>query len=509
MSIETAKDSLVLNQIIEQKRNFITVEDDCIVPDVKPDILNIISTSGIVCIYKKEILDGKIRLDGCVNTYIMYLADTEENQVRSINTNLNFTQIIDMEKAKSNMTLNSDVVLKGLDCKVLNGRKINVKAELEIDNKISSNETIEFIKEINHLKDVQFLNKEFQINSLVGQGSTKIYAKDTINIDETDNLVEIMKTDLRITNRDTKISYNKVLIKADLEVKIIYLTEDNKINIKEAMIPAVGFIDLNNISEEHTCEIKYEIKNIIVKPNNIEEHSVYVEAEIEVYCEAHESKQLEMIQDLYSPTVTLDFSKRKIRVSEQKKIKSQIFNFREKQSIPEITNCKIYDVGVKPVIQEQTVLKDKIIYNGDVNLNFIYSSNTGISTKEISLPFNYTLDFEGISRDEPVETIIEITIQNFIIMPDETIEMKVDLNFTAISGKDIAISIIDQIEQSSENKILNGYSMVIYFTKPNDTLWEIAKKFGSTKNAISRLNGIENVDILPVGKQLFIPRYHG
>ena len=60
MVVETAKDSLILNQIIEQKRDTFMVEEDCIVPDVKPDILNIISNSGIVCIYKKEIMDGKI-----------------------------------------------------------------------------------------------------------------------------------------------------------------------------------------------------------------------------------------------------------------------------------------------------------------------------------------------------------------------------------------------------------------------------------------------------------------
>ena len=101
MAIETIKDSLTLNQIIGQKRESFVVEEDCIVPDVKPDILNIISASGIVCIYKKEIMDEKIRLDGCVNTYIMYLADTEENQVRSLNTNIDFTQMIDVEKIKS------------------------------------------------------------------------------------------------------------------------------------------------------------------------------------------------------------------------------------------------------------------------------------------------------------------------------------------------------------------------------------------------------------------------
>jgi len=507
MAIETIKDSLTLNQIIGQKRESFVVEEDCIVPDVKPDILNIISASGIVCIYKKEIMDEKIRLDGCVNTYIMYLADTEENQVRSLNTNIDFTQMIDVEKIKSEMNLDANVVLKGIEAHVLNGRKLHVKAILEIDAKVSSNENIEYAKEINNLRDVQCLNKEIQINSLIGTGNTKIYAKDTINIDEADNLVEVMRADVRITNRDVKTSYNKILIKSDLQVKIIYLTEDNRINIKEATIPVVGFIDLPNISEEHTCNVKYEIKNIIIKPNNVEEHSIYVEAEIEVYCEAYENKNLEMIQDLYSPTHELKFSKKNIKVTQNQNTRKQTYNIKEKQVIPEIGSRKIYDVEVQPIIEEQTILNDRIIYDGDLKLNFLYAGNVGIETKEISMPFSYTMDFEGINSNNNVDTVIEIEAQNFVVMPDESIEIRVDLGFTAISGKDGNVSIIDEITEA-EDRSTCQYSMIIYFVKPGDTLWSIAKKFGSTVEDISRVNGIENSENLQIGKQLYIPRYH-
>lgn len=512
MAIETAKDNLVLNQIIDQKTDTILIEEDCIVPDIKPDILNVISTSGIICLYKKEILDGKIRLDGCINTYIMYLADTqEEGSVRSLNTNLDFTQIIDMEKATANMNLDINLVLKSLDCKVLNGRKVHIKAMLEVEAKVSSNETIEYVKDIQNLKDVQLLNQDFRINSLIGTGNTRLYAKDTFTIDQVDNLVEVMKTDLKIVNKDTKISYNKVLIKADLETKILYLTEDNRINVVEGKIPIMGFIDLPNISEEHICDVKYEIKNLIIKPNNSEEHSIYIEVEIEAYCEAYENKELKMIQDLYSPTISLNFSQKKVRVIGQKESKQQVCSIREKEMLSEIGTRKIYDVEVYPIINRQNILSDRIIYEGEVELNFIYASSqdSGIETKQISIPFNFSMDFDGVKSETNIDTIVEITLQDFVVMPDESIDIKVDLTFTAISSNDSNISIIADVQETEENRSCSQYSMVIYFTKPGDTLWKIAKNFGSTVEDISRVNGIEDVENLQIGKQLFIPRYHG
>ena len=49
----------------------------------------------------------------------------------------------------------------------------------------------------------------------------------------------------------------------------------------------------------------------------------------------------------------------------------------------------------------------------------------------------------------------------------------------------------------------------MYIVKKDDTLWKIAKRYGSTVEDIARVNNIENVDELQVGRQLFIPRYHG
>ena len=49
--------------------------------------------------------------------------------------------------------------------------------------------------------------------------------------------------------------------------------------------------------------------------------------------------------------------------------------------------------------------------------------------------------------------------------------------------------------------------MVIYFVKPKDTLWLIAKKFDSTIEEIARVNEIEDVNRIMPGMQLFIPKF--
>ena len=126
-------------------------EEDFIVPDIKPDILNTIRTNGTVCIYKKEVMDGKVRIEGSINVYIMYLADDETSSIRSLNTTLSFSQTIDFERVKEGMLLEDKIALKSLEAKVINGRKVNVRAMLDLDLKIVSNEELEFVKVISQI----------------------------------------------------------------------------------------------------------------------------------------------------------------------------------------------------------------------------------------------------------------------------------------------------------------------------------------------------------------------
>ncbi|NLC88332.1 MAG: DUF3794 domain-containing protein [Clostridiaceae bacterium] len=500
MSVATSKETLCINQVIGQKTDTAMVEEDFIVPDIKPDILNMIHTNGTVCIYKKEILDGKVRLDGCINTYIMYLADEEQANIRSLNTTLEFSKTVEFNNIKQGMMLEDKVTLKTVECKVLNGRKINIKAIIDVDLKIVSNENIEFVNSVDDLKDIQILNENINLDSLLGTGLTKVYAKDTIMIDNVDNLSEIMKIDVNIINKETKISYNKVLIKADASIKMLYLTDDNRMCVTNQLIPIMGFIDVQDISDDDICNVNYEIKNLLVKPNNVEEHSVYIEVELEVNCNAYRMKTVNLIQDLYSPSVNLSYRQKQIKAISQRKIVKDLYSIREKQFVSEIGSNKIYDVDVKPNIIKQTILKDHILYEGEININFLF----GLDRKEIILPFNYNMECNGIVQNSEIETNIEISLQDFTILTDENIDIKIDLEFIVEMNNTKAINVIEEINLD-ENRQEERHSLVIYFVKSGDTLWNIAKKFHSTIEKIVDINAIENENKINVGDQLFIP----
>lgn len=505
MLLETEKETVCINQIVGQNRKETEVEGDVIVNDIKPDVLNIISADGIPCVYKKEVMDGKVRIDGSINTYIMYLADDENSTVRSLNTVLDFTQVIDIDGCMSGMTVKSKVDIKSIECRILNGRKINVRATLSMDSKVYSNDNIEIISNINDLDDVQVLNNSRVINSLIGEGNTRVYAKDTISVDAADEIAEIMKANIRIVNKDIKLSYNKVLAKSELDILIMYLTEDNRIKNINTTIPVMGFVDIENINDEAICDVDYQIKNLIIKPNNGDMNSIYIEAEIEISCFAYETKNINLIEDLYSISSDLNFTQKSIKTMCGKENLREIYNINEQINIPEMQGNRLYNVKTNPNILNASIKNGRIIYEGQMDIELLFEMNNSVGSRNIEIPFNFEIMSEEIDENCEIDTNIDVRRDDFFVN-DSNIDANIELEFIVSISKNEVLNIINEItmEETRDNNI---YSMVIYFVRPGDTLWKIAKKFRSTVDDIVRVNRIEDENKIYPGQQLYIPKF--
>ncbi len=509
MDIDVSKEQISVNKMVCEKKEIVFVEEDMIVPDSKPDILNAINLSGNVCIYKKEITEEKVKIDGCVNTYIMYLPDSNEDNLRGLNAKLEFSQAVAISECKEGMQAQISVEIKDLECKVLNGRKINVRAGLEMKIKIYSNEEIEIISGINNIDDIQTLDKSFEVNSLVGNGSARVYVKDTLNIDQNDEIAEILKAEVNLEDCDIKISYNKILSKCEANVKIMYLTEDNRVNTVKGKIPAVGFIDMPNVSEENICEINNEINNIIVRPNVSEEHSIYVEIEIETSCTAYEKREIALIQDLYSPSQNLDFTQKRINTSANKIKKIKNFSITSKTNIPDLVDGNLLDVEVLCAINKEQKTKSKILYEGEMTVNFIFSNNNGnVNSKVSKIPFEFSIENPSEDENVNIETKLNIIGKNFDVKSNGDVDCTIDVEASIEFIQNTNINIIDDIKIVDDDADSGDYdSLIIYIVQKGDSLWKIAKSHRSTVDDIARVNGIEDPNLIQVGQKIYIPKF--
>lgn len=507
MSIEVLQDNLCINRLIERKKKDIELETAVIVPDVKPDIINPIDLSGNVCIYKKELINGRVKIDGSIDSNIIYLADSETESIRGLNGNIDFSEFIEIDSEIMNADVDVNIEIKDMECNVLNGRKVNLKAVIEISVRIYSNDGINILKDIKGVSGLQKLDKIMQLNSMTGKNSTKAIAKENIILDPEEKIIEILKKEIRIINKDFKLSYNKIIAKAEVDIKILYLTSDGKIKFVEKILPITGFIDMENVTEENICDVKYCIKNILAKLNSENENSFYVEIEVEINCFVYETKDIEIIQDIYTPFSCLTYKDKTITAMVGLKTINDEYKISEQIVDPEICDNNIYNTSISTNINNIKIIEDRSICEGEAIVSFLYGNleNSNINKKEFRFPINYEVNvLEGMTEDN-LDVLIDVD-RCEIKKETSNIKLNINLKINTKMFKTVAIDIIDDIEEKAVER-KDEYSIIIYFVKEGDTLWKIAKRFGSTIEDIRKVNNIENTDEIKKNDQLFIPRY--
>ena len=185
----------------------------------------------------------------------------------------------------------------------------------------------------------------------------------------------------------------------------------------------------------------------------------------------------------------------------------EIKQIREKIIIDGLEGKNILDVDVNPVITEENRGNSKVNVQGILELTFILSDNNfNVETKIEKIPFEYTL--ENLEDDENRNIDIEINIENqdFIIQDQGVITSNIDMEIDNNSYRNTNLNVIDEIETEGE-RTEQDYSLIIYIVKKGDTLWNIAKKYGSTIENIVRTNGIDDENKIYPGQKLFIPRF--
>ena len=201
------KNMISINKKMAEKVKTVEIKGDIIVPDTKPDIVNIINTNSNPYIYKEECSDGKYRFDGNVDTHIIYLS--ENGETKCIGTTLDFMDFIEDTNIKTQMSTKYRMEIVSVETKILNERKISVAIQLQICFNFFECNEIEYLDDLGSLSGVEKLQETVDLNTMIAANTIKSSLKEDISIDETDAIADILKSDISVTNMENKMSYPK------------------------------------------------------------------------------------------------------------------------------------------------------------------------------------------------------------------------------------------------------------------------------------------------------------
>ncbi len=485
------KKTVSMHKKMAEKLKNIEIQGDIIVPDTKPDIVNIIGTNSNPYIYKEECQEGKYRFDGNVDTHIIYLSESGETKV--ISTTLDFMDFVEDSKITTDMSTKYRMEVSNIETKILNERKISVTIHLKICFNFFVCRDIEYLDNLQNLAGVEKLQETVDLNTVVATNTVKTSLKEDVSIED-DDISDILKCDINVDHFENKISYNKVLSKADANIKIMYITESGSLKFAQSTIPIMNFIDMEKVTDEDVCNTTYKVRNMNFKANSKEQKSISCQIDFEVSCEVYKKQTIELVQDMYGIEKNITFSQKSVEVQVEGGASHEMVEINENILVEDIRT--LYDVDCMANITNKTQAGSFTNYEGEVCVDIYFDTGNKLSVKKAKIPFMVKLDCD-------TDDIEMNFVRKHFKLTGEDVACDLQLEVKPNSSNYKTIRLIDNVEEE-ECEEESDYAMVVYFVKEGDTIWNIARDFRVSMDSLIKNNQLEENQGVRPGEKLYI-----
>lgn len=483
----------------------VTLNDDFNVPDIKPDIEQIVKERGNVHIESVRVNGDKVDVMGNLEFAILYMSDLPIN----MSGHMDFQEKVNIDGIDGDETVSCIAEIEDLTIKAINSRKVSIKAIISLNvlcEKLDDEQLVTEIEFDDKCECLQTRNKNINISEIAVNMKDNFRIREKLELVQgKPNIAELLWFDTCIKSFDIRPVEGAVALVGEIGIFILYISADENQSVQwyESSMPFDGSIDVSGCTSDMIAYVGYQIQScdIEIKPDyDGEDRVVEMEMVLDLNIKCYEEKQLAIIDDIYCPTknILLENKTAKLhRLLVKNNSKCRVNNrikVNEAVKILQICNC----TGVVKV-DDVTVTDNSIAVDGIIVLNVFYiteDDNMPMRCVKGSVPFSHNIDVKNESVPEQIQYNINVNLEmlSAVMLGVDEIEIKAvvaldTICFNVISENAIESVRIEEYEDSQYNQIP---SIIGYIANSEDTLWDIAKKYHTTVDTIKNANKLSH-----------------
>ena len=497
MNYDVNKQKISVRSLSFEGCQEVPVDLDFSLPDYCPDIQKILSCKIFPNISSKNISGDRLNIEGTTNIKIIYI-DPENTKLRCYENSAPFSCSIDIKNTAENAVALTFTKPEYINCRAVNPRKVDIHGAFGVCTKIYVKKPTEITQSING-NDLEQKIKTVDFSDLVCLSQQQFSINETLEFSENESSPEVLIHSSAIANiNDYKVMPNKIVIKGNLTLKLLYITDQNEGTTKniDYNIPISQIIDVPGGNENS----KYIINaNVISHTEQIERtdeqkpNMISTEIKISATVMAYNEKKLKIVEDLYSTDFDIETESKIINLNTLREIIKEDFSHKDSIKLSGTNISKIIDIWSDSCLIKFYPKEENPNFNIKMNLCIIALDNEGVPfylERIIEFPYSYKSknNYQNIS---PEIEITPISI-GYSIPNENTIDIKINFNVFGAIYKPTKINMITLAKTENlppKGKEKNA-SLTIYYAKKGERLWDIARKYYTSLNLIQKENDI-------------------
>ena len=483
----------ICSQFAEKEKEFIqmTLDDDYIVRDNKPDVLRIIYAKGNTVLEDIKIGNQVVWLTGKLFFSVLYQSDDENHRLESVNGEIPFQEKVIMDTREECEALTADIQIEDLSIGIINSRKLAVRALLNVEVRCLEEETEEFSSKI--MEDgYEQRTEELSMLCLIDNKKEMLsMQKEILLPNSRTNIGEIIFYQVDFLNEEIQLLENQLRVQTNAKVWVLYRSESTgEYECFETMVPLSGEVDVYGVGGDEIFWTKLTPKDITIEPRGDydgENRMLGMELNLCIEFQIYREENCEVLKDAYSLDKELNLEKEEASFYQLLVKNVSKVRLMEQQQIEPKQERILQICGSNGTITIDSVARKEngIQVEGMLNVHVLYTTiddNLPFAHTEGQIPFEQFIEIPDFSDTTKLwmDYKMEQLQVNLLDSAEYEIKAVIEIGVMAIEEKKILNIVEIEEEPLDMNLIQKQPGMIGYMRKEGEDIWDVAKKYHAT-----------------------------
>lgn len=507
MDLSIKRQKLTCDELWQEISAQQNIETSITLPDYCSDIKRILKCILRPGINNVSVSGENIGATGKVSLKLIYV--NEKDMIDCYEGVEDLTSSAIIKDMPEGTMISASAKVNYVNCRAVSQRKITVEGNIAVLFRIYCEKSRELPEEAEGM-GMQCRKRQVQYENLICRKEKVFDLGETAKVPQGKAPVgKILRVSSVATVDSKKAVADKLLIKGDLHTEILYLSEDEEGRVEKMThsMPISQIIDMPGITEDSICNVILNVRNIsaVRKADSTSQgRLVEIAGKCSATVKCSEVKTAYVIDDCYSIShdIRADYSLEEFNfpvhsMDEQKTVVSSV-------DMPSEVS-RVMEIWCSDLACDMKGKNDKATADCTATLGILYLDGKGVvsfteknADFQISCKLKESYEFLRCSIDAKVRDI------EWKITAKDKIEVKLKLGvICTVSGSE-SMRVLKDMRVLSESKAQQDAALTLYFCSKDESLWDIAKKYNTTKEAIQTENSIAG-DVTEKEDMILIP----
>ncbi len=558
--LELVKKNIHMNRFKSNVATQVTLDDDFIVPDTMDDMARVILSSGDIQIESVKNQGERVLVKGKLNFQILYRK--AEGGFQTMAGHIPFEEPVNIPGLEEKDYLGVSWDLEDLTASMINSRKVSVKAIVTLvirvetlydaeaaidvieggapgrgenswnagagdmdggswnlgyegDDRRTDNDSYGAVSE-DASEGMEILRRQADVAVIAVRRKDTYRIKEDITLSGSKPSIEqILWSEIRLRGTTTKPLDGRIHIEGEVMIFAIYTGEGENTPVQwlEESIPFAGDVELPESVEGMVPSISVRLvhKELEAKPDyDGEMRDLELDAVLELDMKLYEEQQIELLGDFYSNSRELELESGEVcfdRLLSKNTGKCRIAEKAELKTGDRVLQICHNDGTVK--IDDVEIKDDSLQIDGVLEVSLLYLTSDDsepVRAETEMVPFHYEAETPGITPDSVYQLNTGLEQMTAVMAGGDTVEIKGVISLDILVLQPVKEPVILGVKEAPLDleKLQELPGITGYIVQPGDCLWDIAKRFHTTRKQVIDANGLSGEQVRPGDRLILV-----